>query len=246
MHKDRAEIWWMEVAAITDDQWQRMETWLDQAERDRAGRFKFASDRHTYVAAHVLGRFLLSSWQSQVMPVEWRFSLGDHGKPEVVVAEAMPRYRLNLSHTGGLAAAALTIDHPIGIDVEWLDRRPPDCLALAERFFAASECDLVRQTAPDQRMLTFLGLWTLKEAYVKAIGKGLAQPLDAFAFTLDPVAIRFDGDDDPGRWLFRRFSPTPRHLMALALGHDQPAQVEVTARPVTFAQLAGGGAIRSP
>lgn len=123
---------------------------------------------------------------------------------------------------------------------------PPIVWPWPSAFFAASECDLVRQTAPDQRMLTFLGLWTLKEAYVKAIGKGLAQPLDAFAFTLDPVAIRFDGDDDPGRWLFRRFSPTPRHLMALALGHDQPAQVEVTARPVTFAQLAGGGAIRSP
>ncbi|TNC98604.1 MAG: 4'-phosphopantetheinyl transferase [Stygiobacter sp.] len=236
----------MEVAAVTDDQWQRMESWLDQAERDRAGRFKFASDRHTYVAAHALGRFLLSSWHPRMKPTEWRFGIGDHGKPEVEVAAAMPRYRLNLSHTGGLAAAALTIDHPIGIDVEWLDRRPPDCLALAERFFAASECELVRQTAPDRRMSVFLGLWTLKEAYVKAIGKGLAQPLDSFAFTLDPVAVRFDGDDDPGRWLFRRFAPTARHLMALAVGHEQAVPVEITARPVTFVQLAGGGPTRSP
>ncbi len=86
---------------------------------------------------------------------------------------------------------------------------------------------------------TFLSFWTLKEAYVKAIGKGLAQRLASFAFTLEPLGIGFEeeGADDPARWLFRQFRPTPRHLMALALRTADPAQVRVEAAPRTAAQL---------
>lgn len=78
----------------------------------------------------------------------------------------------------------------------------------------------------------FFEYWTLKEAYIKARGMGLAIPLADFAFTLAPPAppaIRFvEGfDDQPGRWQFWQASPTALHRLALAVTRDD-ADVTVT------------------
>lgn len=224
---------WLELEAVEAGQWPGLEALLDDAERARAARYHFERDRLVYIAAHALGRALLSEWAGGA-PQDWRFQVVEHGKPEVVAPAGAPRLRLNLSHTRGLAAAALVEDHDVGIDVEWLDRKAPT-MDLARRFFAPAECAHLEALPEGAFVEAFLAFWTLKEAYVKAIGKGLAQPLDSFAFTLDPVAIRFDAAlaDDPARWLFRRFQPSPSHLLALALRHPYPATVTVEARPVS-------------
>lgn len=238
MDRRRVAVRWLELDGVAEADWPLLAALLEPAEITRSERFHFDHDRRAYVAAHALGRVLLSSWWPAQAPAAWRFSLGDHGKPEVLVPAGAPRLRLNLSHTRGLVAAALTQDDPVGIDVEWLDRAPAS-LDLARRFFAAAECARLEQMPPERLNDGFLAFWTLKEAYVKAIGKGLAQPLDSFAFTLEPPAIAFahDGADDPDLWLFRQFRPAPRHLLALALRTAAPGRVEVDCAAVTAATL---------
>lgn len=237
MAANRVVVRWLAVDGITPEQWPRLEALLDDAERARVKRYAFERDRLVYIAAHALGRRLLADWAGGV-PQDWRFTVGEHGKPEVAVSPGAPRLRLNLSHTNGLAAAALTEEHDVGIDVEWLDRRAPT-MELARRFFAEAECTHLAAVPEAEFVEAFLAFWTLKEAYVKAIGKGLAQPLHSFAFTLEPPAIRFDAAlmDDPARWLFRRFRPGEHHLLALALRHPRPAEVEVDAAAITAAAL---------
>jgi 4'-phosphopantetheinyl transferase len=237
--KDEVIVWWMR----TDDAEGRLpqlEALLDDAERARAARFHFQHDRASYIAAHALGRSLLSA-HADGDPTDWRFATGDHGKPEVIPPHPGPRLRLNLSHTRGLAAAVLTLDHDVGIDVEWLDRKPvPD---LAEHVFAPTECAYLAAVAPELAHEVFLTFWTLKESYVKAIGKGLAQPLGSFAITLDPLSIRFDSElaGNPAHWLLRRFQPTSDHLMALALHHPGPHDVTVTTLAADMDQLLPAG-----
>lgn len=236
MAGDLVAVRWLAVEDIAADQWVRLEALLDEAEVARSKRFAFERDRQTYIAAHALGRALLSSWAGGP-PQAWRFAVGDHGKPEVVVPEGAARLRLNLSHTRGLAAAVLAEEHDVGVDVEWLDRKSPT-MDLAQRFFAAAECAQLEAVPEGAFGETFLAFWTLKEAYVKAIGKGLAQPLDSFAFTLEPLSIRFDRvADEPAHWLFHRLRPTPAHLLALALRHPHPEAVRVEARAVMVDEL---------
>lgn len=227
MSGDVAALWWLEVDRVAAADWPRLEALLDLDEQDRARRFHFERDRLSYVAAHALGRGLLSAWAGGE-PSAWRFVLGPHGKPEVLSPSTALGLRLNLSHTRGLAAAVLTEGHDVGIDVEWLDRDPATA-DLASRFFAPAECAQLDAVPPALATETFLSFWTLKESYIKAIGKGLSQPLDSFAFTLDPLTIRFEPGlpDDPACWLFRRFRPTSGHLMALALRHPAPHAVTV-------------------
>lgn len=234
---DTVELWWLEVDGVAAADWPRLEALLDDTERARARRFRFDRDRLSFTAAHALTRGLLSAWAGGE-PSAWRFTAGPHGKPEVLAPATAPRLRVNLSHTHGLAAAVVTGEHDVGIDVEWLDRRPASG-DLARRFFAPAECAQLEAVPPALADEVFLSIWTLKESYIKAIGKGLAQPLDSFAFTLDPLAIHFEPgvEDDAAGWLFRQFRPTPRHLMALALRHPRSDGVTVTASAVDADRL---------
>lgn len=228
---DQAEIWWMKVADVSATLWPRLEAMLDADEVERAGRFQSSSDRQTYVAAHALGRCLLS-WGLGGDAALWRFSTDKLGKPEVVWGRAAPRPRLNLSHTGGMVAAALTLDHDIGIDVESLNRKA-DALALAKRFFSADEHQMLARSEPSVVMDDFLSLWTLKEAVVKANGKGVARQFGTFTIILDPLSIRFaDTAIDPRRWLLRQWRLENSHLLALAVDHPDPSRLSVTCRPV--------------
>jgi 4'-phosphopantetheinyl transferase len=69
------------------------------------------------------------------------------------------------------------------------------------RAFSANEREMVENAPEAERDLLFFRLWTLKEAYVKAIGSGISYPMDA-------VEFRFEGDriitDLPG-CRFRQF-----------------------------------------
>lgn len=89
-----------------------------------------------------------------------------------------------------MAACAVGRIDELGVDVE-----PPHdgdfTLELARTQFAPAEAALVGSLQPPARGVAFSRIWTLKEAYLKAIGDGLGVPPDRFAFTLDPVTIRF-------------------------------------------------------
>ncbi|PVB62188.1 4'-phosphopantetheinyl transferase superfamily protein [Labrenzia sp. 011] len=242
MTPDRAALWWIALDRIADDDWETLEAILSEEERIRSERFHFDRDRQVYVAAHATCRGLLSYCLGGA-PQSWRFSVGDHGKPELVCPPEGPRVRVNISHTRGLAAVALTLDHDIGVDVEWL-QRSAETDKLAKRVFAARECRTLAAAPQARKLDTFLSFWTLKEAYVKAIGKGLSQPLDAFSFDLDTLRIHFeDGQaDDPARWRFERYAPAPEHLMALAIRHPDPARLSIDAMAAPLDFLLAQGA----
>ncbi len=237
VNRNSVTLRWLSLDRIAATDWPRLERLLDASECSRARRFHFERDRHAYIAAHALVRGMLSRLAG-FAPREWRFTVNAHGKPELLPPPGVPRFRTNLSHTRGLVVAALTVEHDVGVDVEWLDR---DNLSmdLAGRYFAPAEYALLEMIPDPRRRAALFAIWTLKEAYIKAVGLGLKLPLDAFAFSLDPLAISFSADvEERSRdWLFRRFRPTASHMMALALRHPNPQQVTVTAQPADLEHL---------
>ncbi len=113
---------------------------------------------------------------------------------------ACPDLRFNISHTDGLIACAVTIGREVGVDVEHVGRRLTH--DVAGRFFAPREVADLRALPDDEQQRVFFDYWTLKEAYIKARGFGLALPLGDFAFKLNPPdapAITFEPalEDDP-------------------------------------------------
>lgn len=235
MDRNTVDIAWIAIDTIPDRHWPALLSLLDPGERERAARFHFDRDRHAYIAGHALVRTLLAR-HGGLPAADWRFETGSHGRPEIapalLEAPGVPPLRFNLSHTHGMAAVAVTLENDIGLDVECLHRTGLT-LALADRFFAPDEVAQLQGLGPEPLHDALYAFWTLKEAYIKAVGLGLSLPLDAFAFTLDPLSVAFTDRiaDTPAGWLFRRLDPGPDHAMALALRHADPASVRVYARP---------------
>lgn len=190
---------------------------LSPEERDRAARFRFDADRHAFLAAHALLRAMLSE-RADIPPEAWRFVAGPAGKPALDPAHGLPWLRFNLSHARSLVACAVAVGDDIGIDVESLDRRPP-AEGLAARWFAPEEAACLAATPEAGRTEAFLRFWTLKEAFVKATGDGIALGIERVVFALDPPRLlRAPAEcGAPAAWRVLQMEPVPRHVLALAL-----------------------------
>ena len=97
----------------------------------------------------------------------------------------MSRLQFNASDSHDIAVYALTLNKNIGVDVEML-RDGIMAEELVARFFAAEESAMLQALPEQARQRAFFNGWTRKEAYLKAIGKGLAFALDQFVVTLAP------------------------------------------------------------
>lgn len=208
----------------------RLLAYLSEDERERHARFHYPEDRAIYLVAHALTRLSLARVLGRE-PAALSFSASERGRPELAgpEAELAPRLRFNLSHTHGLVACALTLEADVGVDVERLDRSI-ELVAVGKRVFSARELAGLHALAGEPQRARFFDLWTLKEAYVKAIGKGLSGPLQAISFSPDhpdPVPVAFDAsaEDAPEAWCFRRCAVGPTHLIAVALRAGPAAAV---------------------
>jgi 4'-phosphopantetheinyl transferase len=174
---------WAAGLALPTQQLAELETLLDRAERDRAGRFVQPLHRDRFIAAHGRLRQLLAR-SLQMEPSEIQFMASARGKPAIAGG-----LEFNLAHSGDVALIALARDRTVGVDVEQA-RAMPDAEAIAARFFSADEqAALAALPAADQQA-AFFNIWTRKEAFIKATGAGLSFPLDQFTVSLGA------GEDD--------------------------------------------------
>lgn len=163
---------------------------LNETEKNRADRFVFARNRVDFIAAHALLRAALSQLYG-VPPVAWQFVSGLLGKPSVCLGNEPAQISFNLSHTDGMAglSACLGADWAIGFDLEPASRHID--IAVADQFFSPKEVAWLYSLAELERVEGFVRLWTLKEAFIKATGKGLWANLNAFSFDVLPPRIEF-------------------------------------------------------
>ncbi|MGH9173991.1 MAG: 4'-phosphopantetheinyl transferase family protein, partial [Vicinamibacterales bacterium] len=207
-------------------------TLLSDDEARRVHRFVQQDDAMRFVIGRALARTMLSRY-AEVAPRDWPLVIDAHGRPELAARPAgAPDLRFNLTHTPGLVACAVTIGREVGVDVEHVGRRIT--YDVAERFFSAREVTDLRALPNTEQDTVFFDYWTLKEAYIKARGLGLALPLRQFTFLRRPgqapsIAFAADLHDDAASWQFAQFWPTADHRMAVAVrrtGDDLPILVE--------------------
>jgi len=234
MEPDEINLWSLAVDGIADEAWPALNGVLDDEERARAARFRFDRDRRAYVAAHALLRHMLSHYLGRP-PESWRFVAGEHGKPGLADPPPGRDLRFNLTHSRGMVAAVVAAAAEVGVDVESLDAAPA-VLAVADLSFTAGEMAglsaLPTETEKAERLLR---LWTLKEALVKATGKGLAQPLSGVAVvSLAPARVAFPDrrDGDGARWAFWQ-GLAGNHVLAVAVDWPRARPPTIRHRPLS-------------
>ena len=155
---------------------------LEPDEVERANRFYFERDRKHFVVARGFLRLLLG-WYLHAGPKQLQFAYGAWGKPSLANEFCESQLRFNMSHSHGVALYAVTQGREIGVDVEHV-RAYFAGDYIARRFFSPHEVGDLRGLPEDDRVSAFFRCWTRKEAYIKATGRGMSQPLDGFDVTL--------------------------------------------------------------
>lgn len=195
---------------------------LSTEEKTRASRFRFDRDRRRYIAGRSTLRAILSTYTG-LPPAALEILTDDHGKPALrrPHGDAAGPLRFNVTHSERLALFAVTAESEIGIDVEQMQSLP-DADSIAEGYFSPVERAELRNLAAVEKPGGFYRCWTRKEAYLKAIGLGLAAPLDAFAVTLAAAAparlLHIEGDEQTAAaWMLHSLEPAAGYQGALAI-----------------------------
>ena len=173
------------------------EALLSEDEKVRSQKFASPRLRRRFVAGRARLRSLLGEHLGRD-PRTLVFVQNEFGKPSLVDA---PFVHFSLSHTDDQAILAVSDTLMVGADIERV--RVLDHLDLAKRYFHPYEAATIERLphADDQRQ-AFFRTWTLKEAIVKALGKGLSIPLDTFEVSIatSPPTLVLCPDGAPQAW----------------------------------------------
>lgn len=146
--------------------------------KERILKFRFKKDAEHCLLADLLARFLIMRRTGLVME-KIEFCYNQYKKPYIKQKEPY----FNTSHSGNMILGAIG-SREIGIDIEEMKEIDLD---IAKRFFCQEEFEYI-VSAGTNKLQLFFEIWTKKESYIKAVGKGLSLPLNSFN-VLDEVIM---------------------------------------------------------
>ncbi len=234
LSQNSLEVWYTSCADIDDDTFHRAETQtLAREERERMYRYRQPSDRRLYLTSRLLLRSMLEVFTG-VAAEDWRFRFNEYGKPEP--EEGFPPVHFNISHSKGLAVCAMHPGMDVGVDVEPLGRQVDS--GTASSVLIAREWESYSESPQAQRSEIFIKYWVLKEAYIKATGRGLFMPLTDFSFEFDQagnpqLSLTHSEGDQVNDWLFFEFQPSPDYSAAAAIRKQANEEIDLNVRQFT-------------
>jgi 4'-phosphopantetheinyl transferase len=125
----------------------------------------------------------------------------------------------NISHSNNVIVLA-TDDAPVGVDVEYI--QPFSDLEDVITQFTQEEQNAYHTKPEAQRVDFFYELWTLKESYMKATGKGLSCSLQSFSISItNNKVVLSKGIDSDMDWHFQRYTFNDQYKCAVCGRHSQ-------------------------
>lgn len=145
----------------------------------------------------------------------------EHGKPFL---SQYPNIFFNLSHSGNCVMCAVS-DSEVGCDTEKL--RPVN-LKIADRFFHENEIRQLESLNEKDRETLFFRLWTLKESFLKATGKGFSLPLKDFCIDLTKENVEITQNVFPDKkYFFKEYQSDDFRLAVCAESDGFSELIEV-------------------
>jgi 4'-phosphopantetheinyl transferase len=210
-------IWRVELDQPAD-RVEKFRSTLAVDEIERAHRFHFEIHRKHFLVGRGFLRYVIARYLGSDAAA-LQFSYGPFGKPALSGAHEDSGLRFNMSHSHNVGLVAITDTRELGVDVEHI-RADFASEEIARRFFSPREVETFNSLAEQEQVAAFFRCWSRKESYIKAIGRGLSQPLDAFDVTLAPgeraALLRAEGDDAT-RWAMSDIDAGAEYAAALAV-----------------------------
>jgi 4'-phosphopantetheinyl transferase len=219
LEKHEAHVWWANLNYPAAELANFFNV-LAEDEKQRAERFHFLKDKNHFIIARGLLRKILSQYLA-ISPQDLQFQYTSYGKPTL---KDYPDLQFNVSHSHGVALYAITREQAVGVDIEFTQRNC-DIDAIAERYFSAEECRVIKNLTGSEKNQAFFNGWARKEAFLKALGEGLSYPLNQVEVTLmagQPAAFvaLHDKNLNINDWCLRALEVISGYAAALAVKGD--------------------------
>lgn len=149
---------------------------LTNDEHRRANRFQGETLKRRFVLCRGQLRFLLSNYLS-IPAASIEFDTGKHGKPFLADHMAINDFVFNVSHSGDSALFGVATGGALGVDVEFR-KKINDFEGLVNRCFGDNEKRYWHSLEQSRQQHDFFRIWTCKESFIKAVGKGISVGLE--------------------------------------------------------------------
>lgn len=187
---------------------------LSQPEKERSAFFKFEKVQNNYVISQGILHLLLGMYLNIDAD---KVKLGRHAKGKPFSADNL-NLRFNMSNSGRKVVYAFSMEEELGIDLEF-SRDLDDLNDLITKNFTSSEIDYITKN-PSEKKYRFFKFWTIKEAYLKAIGEGMRLPPDKLEFSINNGKFKLqsiNGVDEQDDWDFKDFNLGDNYIGTLVL-----------------------------
>jgi len=192
---------------ISPSLFNKLLSFVSTERREKINKFIRKEDADRSLAADLLIRqALIENLEIQNKDISFYYNI--HGKP--YFAHNPPIY-FNLSHSGNWVVCAIS-EHEVGIDVEKIEEVGLD---IAKSFFSKKEYNDLMRKEVSKRKEYFYSLWTLKESYIKACGKGLSLDLRSFSIGIGDNNIIVESQNDFKKYSFKQYNIDKNYKLSL-------------------------------
>lgn len=183
LQKNHIDVWLLPIDGweFTNVEERQINELLSENEQRRFQRFRPATKKAEFIASRLLLRHLLATYtgcdtlNTEAIP-------NDMGRPFWFEKGKSIDLFFSLSHTKNMICCTLSRHKEIGCDIESLQPRKYQ-EDLADKVFSKKEQLFYKELPEATQSEFFYRSWTLKEAFVKALGQGLRIPFTSLSFT---------------------------------------------------------------
>jgi 4'-phosphopantetheinyl transferase len=212
------QVWRIDLI-VSMEAIQQLTRLLSADEYARSQRFRFQQHRDRFTVGRGVLRTLLGQYLD-TPPDQLQFEYSSYGKPSLLPVRNGKTVQFNVTHSGDVALVAIALDRRVGVDLEQI-RSMPEAKSLAQRFFAASESAHICTLPTLEQQMMFFRYWTCKEAYLKAIGSGIAHGLDQVAIDFSETSAALTNTPDSEQWTIWELSPAVGYTAAVVAAQHE-------------------------
>lgn len=198
------------------------EIYLTAEEIKARDRFVFQKDKDQYLLTRTLVRKVFAE-KFKLLPSEIEFDKNPYGKP--FIKHPATDLVFNISHTAGLIILGLAENlETIGIDIENTSR-PTDIGVIMPTVFMDQEIESLLSLPKTTQKSRFFDIWTLKESYMKAVGKGFYLPPKSFRFVFEGREFELEENPlEPSKCVFNFELLDFNEIYKMAICYPAPRQ----------------------
>ena len=212
LRANEIQLYVLRISEQLDDE-AELSALLSPDEVARAERFLNPQHGRNYRCMRGLLRKLLAAYLDMT-PQAIHFEYAEHGKPSL---SHQTELQFNMSHSRDMAAYAFCLQHDVGVDIEYM-RAQKNLDGMIGHVGSPQEQTELQQLDTAARLQAFYRLWTRKEAFIKAVGRGLGMGLRSIhigtAQDTAPRRIEYKNECLPA-WFVQDLTPPADYKLAI-------------------------------